>query len=50
MRLGISYRLDAFIDALRTAPDDGSLTAVIGPGRSIDRFYHGPKATLAAKF
>ena len=50
MRLGISYRLDAFIDALRTAPDDGSLTAAIGPGRSIDRFYHGPKATLAAKF
>jgi opacity protein-like surface antigen len=50
LKLGVSYRLDAFIDPLRIAPDDGALNPAIGPGRSVDRFYHGPKATLAAKF
>jgi hypothetical protein len=50
MKLVLSYRLDAFIDALRIAPDDGATNPAIGPGRSMDRFYHGPKAALAAKF
>jgi hypothetical protein len=50
MKLVLSYRLDAFIDALRIAPDDGATNAAIGPGRSMDRFYHGPKAALSARF
>ena len=39
-KLGLSYRLDAFIDPLRAAPDDGRLS----------RYYHGPKLTLTGKF
>jgi len=46
LKLGLSYRLDAFLDALRTAPDD---TGAFSPGRSIDRFYHGPKITLTGR-
>jgi hypothetical protein len=40
LKLGLSYRLDAFIDPLRAAPDDGRLS----------RFYHGPKLTLTGRF
>jgi hypothetical protein len=40
----------AFIDPLRVAPDDGATTAIFGPGRSMDRYYHGPKAALVAEF
>ncbi|MFZ1883140.1 MAG: Lpg1974 family pore-forming outer membrane protein [Rhodoplanes sp.] len=50
LKLGVSYRLDAFVNALRVAPDDGATDPTIGPGRSMDRFYHGPKATLTARF
>jgi hypothetical protein len=39
-KLGLSYRLDAFIDPLRAAPDDGRLS----------RYYHGPKLTLTGRF
>jgi len=44
MKLAVSYRVDAFLDPLRAAPDDTL------PARSIDRVYHGPKATLTARF
>ena len=50
LKLAVSYRLDAFVNALRVAPDDGATDPTIGPGRSMDRFYHGPKATLTARF
>lgn len=50
MKMAVSYRIDAFVNALRIAPDDGAVTTNIGPGRSMDRYYHGPKATLTAKF
>jgi len=43
-KLALSYRLDAFLNALRSAPDDGTVGNV-GPGRAIDRCYHGPKIT-----
>jgi hypothetical protein len=49
-KVAVSYRLDAFIDPLRVSPDDGAAVGAIGPGRSMDRFYHGPKATLAGRF
>jgi hypothetical protein len=39
-KLGLSYRLDAFIDPLRAAPDGGR----------VSRFYHGPKLTLTGTF
>jgi hypothetical protein len=39
-KLAVSYRLDAFIDPLRAAPDGGSLS----------RYYHGPKLTLTGRF
>ena len=39
-KLGLSYRLDAFIDPLRAAPDDGRLS----------RYYHGPKLALTGRF
>jgi hypothetical protein len=44
MKFAVSYRVDAFLDPLRAAPDDTL------PARSIDRVYHGPKATLTARF
>jgi Legionella pneumophila major outer membrane protein precursor len=44
MKFALSYRLDAYFDALRSTPDDTL------PGQSIDRFYHGPKATLTGRF
>jgi len=47
-KLALSYRLDAFLNPLRSAPDDGT-TGSVGPGRSIDRFYHGPKITLTGR-
>jgi hypothetical protein len=50
LKLAVSYRVDAFVNALRVAPDDGATDPTIGPGRSMDRFYHGPKATLTARF
>lgn len=50
MKFALSYRVDAFVNALRIAPDDGVTNPAIGPGRSMDRFYHGPKATLTARF
>jgi hypothetical protein len=40
LKLGLSYRLDAFIDPLRAAPEGGSLS----------RYYHGPKLTLTGRF
>ena len=49
-KLAVSYRLDAYLDVLRVAPDDGATNSSIGPGRSMDRYYHGPKASLAARF
>ena len=39
-KLGLSYRLDAFVDTLRAAPDGGHLS----------RYYHGPKLTLTSRF
>ena len=39
-KLGLSYRLDAFIGPLRAAPDDGR----------VSRYYHGPKLTLTGRF
>jgi hypothetical protein len=48
--LRASYRLDAFIDPLRVAPDDGATRTDIGPGRSMDRYYHGPKLAVQARF
>ena len=48
--LKLSYRLDAFIDALRVAPDDGATRTDIGPGRSMDRYYHGAKVAVVAKY
>jgi hypothetical protein len=57
-KISATYRLDAFIDPLRTAPDDGANAGVgllgggtnIGPGRSLDRFYHGPKLAVEGRF
>ncbi len=40
LKLGLSYRLDAFIDPLRSGPD----------GDRLSRLYHGPKLTLSGKF
>ncbi len=42
--LALSYRIDAFLDALRQTPDDTL------PAQGIDRYYHGPKVTLTGKF
>jgi hypothetical protein len=50
LKLAVSYRVDAFVNALRVWPDDGVTNPAIGPGRTMDRFYHGPKATLTARF
>jgi hypothetical protein len=49
IKLAVSYRLDAFLDVLRAFPDDGVTRTDTGPGRSIDRFYHGPKLTLTGR-
>ena len=43
-KLSLSYRVDAFLDALRQSRDDTL------PGRSIDRYYHGPKVTLTSRW
>ena len=40
LKLGLSYRLDAFIGPLRAAPDDSR----------VSRYYHGPKLTLTGRF
>jgi hypothetical protein len=44
VKVAASYRLDAYLDPLRAAPDDTL------PGRSIDRFYHGPKLSVTGRF
>jgi hypothetical protein len=43
-KLSLSYRIDAFLDALRMTPDDTL------PAQSVDRYYHGPKVTLTGRF
>jgi len=44
MKVALSYRVDVFLDPLRQLPDDTL------PGRSIDRYYHGPKLTLVGRW
>jgi hypothetical protein len=43
-KMAASYRVDAFLDALRQNPDD------LLPAQSIDRYYHGPKLTLTGRW
>ena len=41
MKLGVSYRLDAFTNVLRAFPSDDPAV--------LDRYYHGPKVTLTGR-
>ena len=42
MKVGVSYRLDAFLAPLRAFPSQDPAV--------IDRYYHGPKVTLTGVF
>jgi opacity protein-like surface antigen len=41
MKLGVSYRLDAFVNPLRAFPSNDPAV--------LDRYYHGPKVTLTGR-
>jgi hypothetical protein len=43
-KVAVSYRVDAFFDALRQTPDDAL------PAQSVDRYFHGPRVALTGRW